>query len=71
MISHRCVIWYSKIQINLSEQVLLTQRLIAQDRRRVGQIQAARLRAHGDTQAVVGIAFTQPLGKALRLLAET
>ena len=63
MISHGCVIWYSKIQIDLSEQVLLTQRLIAQDRRRVGQIQAARLRAHGDTQAVVGIALTQPLGQ--------
>ena len=29
VISHRRVIWYSKIQIDLSEQVLLTQRLIA------------------------------------------
>ena len=35
VISHGCVIWYSKIQIDLSEQILLTQRLIAQDRRRV------------------------------------
>ena len=70
VISHRRVIWCSKIQIDLSKQVLLAQCLIAQDRRGIGQIQAARLRTHGDTQAVVGIALAQPLGQPLRLLAE-
>ena len=46
------MIWYSDIQIDLPEHVLLAQRFIAQDRRSIGQIQAPGFPDHRQAHTV-------------------